>query len=305
MQSCIKDKDEVFIPTHTDYPTNSLKTLIPSKSMHLKLSNSQSHKLKTDFNSYIEIDRGAFLSETEGEIQYELNVIELKNYVDFILQNVDHESSIGITNTIYSFYIAAEQDGNQLSFQEGKTMRVRFPIENEAPGDLALGFGKTIDNSLVWDYFSSNINSRVDYIAWESIQEDGSMKTEYGYEIIINSPGWYSLVSKENNQGFTSSLCVNFEPDFNGDNTAVYLMMNDKRYITKLKMINDNSSTFCLNNLPPTDTHPYTIVSISKSENEEYYYQEKDFEMGSEALNLTFNPSQIDLYDITKELEAL
>jgi len=304
MQSCIRDKDEVFIPTHSDYPTNSLKSLIPSKSMDLRLSNAESHKLTTEFNSYIEIDKDAFISDSEGATEYDLKVIELKNYVDYILQNVDNESSIGITNTIYSFYVSAEKDGVELGFQEGKTIRVRFPYDT-VNDNLALGYGKAENNSLVWEYFSSNIDSRVDYIAWETIDATGNMKTEYGYEIIINNAGWYSLVEKESFSNNSSTLCVSFDPEFNGDNTATYLLMNDKKYITKLKMINDNSSTFCLNNLPKTHEEPYTIISLSKTESGDYFYHEEDIEIDNESLELNFSPLPLNISEIKIALEAL
>ncbi len=304
LQSCIKDKDEIFIPTHADYPTNSLKSLIPSKSLDVKLSNNESHKLTTKFNSYIEVDKGAFDSESEGDIQYDLKVIELRKYVDYILQNVDHESSIGITNTIYSFYVSAEKDGNQLGFEEGKTIRVRFP-HDKLTGELALGYGQAFDNSLRWEYFTSNINSQVEHIAWEAIDENGIMHIEYGYEIIINNSGWYSLVTKESLSSSSSSLCLSYSPEFNGDNTAAYLLMNDRKYITKLKMINDNSSTFCLNNLPATDQVPYTIISISKSVDGHYYYFEQELELGAEALEINVEPHQVNLSEIQFELETL
>jgi len=304
LQSCVEEKNEVFIPTHSDFPTNSLKTIIPSKSLDVTLSNNESQKLTTDFNSYIEIDNGAFISQSEGEIQYDLKVIELRNYIDYILQNVDHQSSIGITNTIYSFYISAEKDGEQLGFQEGKTMRIRFP-HDKINGDLAIGFGQASNNSLKWDYFSSNINSRVEYIAWEVINDDGSMRTEYGYEMIVNRSGWYSLVTKENLPINSNSLCMNFDSDFNGENTAVYLLMNDKNYITQLKMINDNSSTFCLNNLPETLDSPYTIISITKLNNSDYFYHEQEIEFGSESIDINVEPHRLNLSEIEKALETL
>ena len=301
--SCVKEKD-LFIPTYADYPTNSLKYMIPSKSMDVRLDNNESYKLSTPFNSYIEIDEGAFVPKVEASSDYNLKVIELRDYVDYILQNVDHESNIGITNTIFSFYVSAEQEGSQLDFEEGKTVRIRFPHEN-VQGELALGSGDIDGNSLRWDYFSSNVNSRVSYIAWETIREDGSMITEYGYEVIIDSPGWYSLVTKESVPNNTSSICLEFSKEYNIDNTAVYILMNDRNYISKLKMINDNSSTFCLGNLPQTTTVPYTVVSISKTDDNSYHYFETEVEIKEGANEIIVDPVPFNFKELKQALQKL
>ena len=147
--SCVQEKD-LFILTYADYPTNSLKSMIPSKSMDVRLNNNESYKLSPPFSSYVEVDKGAFIPKIEESSNYDLKIIELRDYVDYILQNVDHESNIGITNTIFSFYVSAEQDGSQLDFEEGKTMRIRFP-HTVVPGELALGYGDVSGNSLKWE----------------------------------------------------------------------------------------------------------------------------------------------------------
>lgn len=301
--SCVKERDQ-FIPNNEDYPTNALKSLIPSKSLQVNLKHNESYELTTANNSYLEIDNGVFAASLENNSSYDLKVIELTSYVDYILQNVDHESNIGITNTLYSFYISAEQDGNPLDVQEGKSMKIRFTSENMG-SNLALGYGQLKDNILKWDYYSSNLNSRVSYIAWETIDENGQMKTEYGYEIIVNSQGWYSLVTKEGVSNAGSSICLNYNPIYTNENTASYLLMNDKNYISKLKMINDNSSSFCLWDLPATDEDPYTIISISKTEDGQYHYFKTDVEMDGSADEINVFPSELNFDELRTELEKL
>ena len=305
LSACTKD-EQVFIPDNPHITIQELKYVIASKSIEQKLSNDKSYTLRSDYSSIIEVDKGVFFQQNEAtNLSYDFQYIELKTYQDFILQNVNHHSDdYGLVNTLYSFYISAESEGEELNIDESRHLTVKIPL-SKVNNEVLLGKGEYVEGELRWQYFNTALGNRVKYTEWDSVNEDGVPIKEVGYEVLVDQPGWYSIVSAAENNGDTYSLCLNFDAQYNSQNTLSFVLLEKSNYLTKLDMSNDNSS-FCNLKLPLSTEHDYVkIVSISQFNNDEYYYFQSTLEELNQSNVLDVNPQSINLEQLKENLNAL
>lgn len=301
--SCVDNKD-VFIPNLSEHPIVSLKKQIPSKSTSIEVDVKETNRFVTRFDTYIEMDRNAFVN-SEGSTLFDVKIIEMDEYVDFIMENVEHETNIGIINSLRSIYITAELDGQSVSISEGRKIKIRFPSER-INSPLALGYGRFEEGKLKWDYFQSNIDSRVEYIGWETQAGDGTMITEYGYEIVVDRLGWYSLVSKEEVFNGTGQVCVKYPEETDMQKTATYLMLEDKNYLTHFPLSDANKNfMLCKGNIPLSNNFSYSVISVTQKSENVYLYFEKKLDIDLESQVVEIEPQELDSYEMRKILESL
>lgn len=296
MISCVDDK-EIFIPNELSGPASYIKELVPSQSLYRDLDPQRPQQVLTDYNTRL------ILSENMVEVNpgedYSLSFIELSNYRDYVLHNVEHSSDQGAIHVIYSFYIAIEKDHEVQPFREGAYIDVRIPHE-EIMEPLLVGKGDFESGRLNWFYNNNSLNKGLQYVEWLESDGNENDRTESGYQVRVNSPGWYSLViRKENNYNF-HNICLQFDPLFNRENTLVYLLSDSNLYVSQV-ILNEQGFS-CSEDLPFLNDETYKLVSISEIDNQLYFYKGTvDKTSGS----ISVNPQIINAADLKLELNSL
>ncbi|NNF21085.1 MAG: hypothetical protein HKN67_04025 [Saprospiraceae bacterium] len=302
MFSCYEDS-EFFIPHDEEGPLESLKSLIPSTSDILQIDNGEDHVIVTDYNVQLLVESGTFLSKAEAsDISYQLHLIEMKNYADFMLHNNDHYTGDKIYSPFYSIYVDASLNSNSLDLQTGEKLVVRVPSQ-EPVEELVLGRGMVNQNKLVFDY---NIDGLVDaftYTGWTITSPDGKETIEYGYEFELGKPGWYSLASPVNNTRGDFEFCISVPDQFDKSNTLVYLLSSDFNFITRMNS-DDYNPSFCSSELMLHEGGGVKLITISKIE-DQYYFSENQVIITDNGLDISINPSLIKESELKQRILSL
>ena len=300
------EEGEIFIPTNAVGPFEELNEITNNKSSAHKLNNQGTYSLKTEYNTIIEIENGLFFQQTEDtDIDYEFFVVEMKSYLDFILQNVDHRSELGLTNTIYSFYYSAENNGKSLTVDESKFLKVKIPSER-IDGELFMGKGTVnTDGELSWKYYDNSLNSRIRYTNWEEIDEYGGITKIEGYELLVDNPGWYSIVAKMPRTVQERSICLNLNTNYNPENTLAYIILNSENYLSKFRIGSDGNA-FCISDVPvPTDIDEVTLVTVSYLNDKSYHLHKEEIPLSALQSEYDIIPLPVSRTELIDKLEAL
>ena len=297
--SCVKTVDE-FIPYETTGPIAQLQKLIANNSMNLELKSSEDHEISTSYGATIDVSSD-ILSNTSVE-SYHLHFIEMQTNQDYILHNVDHHSSRGAINSVYSFYIAIDDASyNSLSLSQDKYIEVKVP-HAEITDPVVLGKGSFESGNLSWDYNDVNLNSNVSFEEWEEYDSDGSLHSVEGYVVKVYKSGWYNIASLLENATEFSSVCVSIPSGFNKDNTQLVILSQTKNYTSIIRIQDKEEGYHCSELIPIGPSYDYQLVSISQFE-DGFYFDKTDVDLNASVQYL--NPEKISLNDLKTELADL
>ena len=299
LSSCYEDS-ELFIPHGEEGPLEALKTLIPSTSQILTLNNDSDHLVVTDYDAQILVKAGTFLAKSEAS--YELELIEMQNYADFILHNNDHFTGETIFSPFYSIYIGANLNSNNLDLQTDKELIIRVPSQ-EPLDQIVLGRGSLDQNLLSFDYHIDELSNKIEYKSWTKMTMGGIEITEWGYEFTVNKPGWYSLASTIMDTKGDFEFCISVPDQFDKSNTLVYLLSSDFNFLTRMTS-NDYNPSFCSNELKLLDGGAIKLITISEIDGN-YYYSENQIVITGTGLEIAINPSLINQSDLKQKILTL
>jgi len=299
----------VFTADEIPDPITNLRNHIPTNSSTFGVKNDLDAHIVTDNKTEIYIDAYTFINNSENlNADITINYNEMLSYSDFIIQSVDHHSDLGLTNTIFSFYIDATYANNHIEVYESGSIKVRIP-SNELEADLYLGKGQFQDGKLLWNYELSDVNSEFEYISWEELDPNGGIKLKTGYELTVKKTGWYSFISKiETPTLLEVPFCLDYPQNtvYNNGNTAAYILLNDAgRFISSAGIMSSNNS-YCTVDLPYLQNEEFKVVSISYFENSDaYHYFENDYIINGNISSIEVIPrpvSQSELLVLLKDL---
>ncbi|MDA8693455.1 hypothetical protein N9L92_05270, partial [Saprospiraceae bacterium] len=235
LTSCSDNIDE-FVPNDVSIVNSQLQIIGPSSSSSYNLNNNVESKVKTNKDLEIEVPINTFFSSNESnDMPFQLEIIELNSYVDFITNNITHLSDDGIRDVVFSLYLSAKDtDQNTLTIKEDKSVTVRIPSERYS-GMIQLGSGFVSDNTIAWDY---SLENDVQYTEWIQVNSDNSTEVISGYEFTIEETGWYTL-SVINDVPFELiDICMTLQDEnLNENNTLVYTLLDSYQYLLQAQSI--------------------------------------------------------------------
>lgn len=302
LASCYEDS-ELFIPHEEEGPLESLKSLIPSTSQIQTLNNDTDHLIVTDYDAQIIVDAGTFLAKAESpNVSYDLHLIEMKNYADYILHNNDHYTGDIMYSPFYSIYVDASLNSNSLDMQAGQELTIRVPTQ-EPLSAIVLGRGMVDQNLLTFDYYIEELINELEFTSWKKVTAGGAEITVYGYEFTVNKPGWYSLASAIMDTKGDFEFCISVPDQFDKSNTLVYLLSSDFNFLTRMTS-NDYNPSFCSNELVLLEGGEIKLITISQID-DDYYFSENQIVISDTGLEISINPSLINQTELKQRIIAL
>jgi len=265
--SC-SENSERFIPLDKTEVENKLQRLIPSQSKIVEVNNNKQNLIQSAYDVQIDIMPNTFFSGSENsDIDFRLNMIEMKDFSEFISQGITNRSNDNSTELQYCLYIDAEANGESISLQEGNSLTVRIPSEL-ASNNLVIGRGYARDGEIEWDYSNTSISESMKLVSWEVENDDSSLTQFSGYEFDIPTMGWYSIATTSTQVVTYQDVCVETFEGFNSDNSLIFLIDEDESFLNKL---NDTESgnLLCSFNIP-LSSDQIQILGISYA-NDSFY----------------------------------
>jgi len=302
--SCAKDKDE-FIPNELKPIERELRNLLPSNSSQYILNSNEQSPITSQYNLQIEMDPNSFFEAKESSnYPFQFNFVELATYSDYLSQNITHLTGTRVDNVIYSIYLAASENNEQLSLINDKKIKVRFRSDI-IDDDIIIGKGYIDNGEILWDYDNQSIPTSIDYITWTIKNEDGTNVNVNGYELSVSETGWYSIGSNDNSAVRLSDVCINLNSEFlNAANSVVYFLSKDNKLLTKAQGT-ENNSYFCNYNLPISGTEIQAISISYVDGDQNFYYSQETFSVDALSSNLSLNPEIISKEELKEKLENL
>ena len=173
-----------------------------------------------------------------------------------------------------------------------KEITVRVPSEIRE-GNLQLGNGYAIDQSISWNYSNTIQNSSIKYTEWSKINSENIEEEFVGYEFKVAQTGWYSLSVINDTPNVLQDVCIEIENNnLNSDNSLVYILSNTHQYLLQAQAI--STDEYCSYNVPVTG-NALDIIAISYIESEDqFYYDSKRINPNEIESTLSLSPQQID-----------
>ncbi len=298
---CNRDS-ETFSPLNHNDVESVLRSVVPANSTDLVVSNKKVVSINTDLNAQIEIGPSTFFENSESnDIEYNIKVIELGSFSDYILQNATSDNNLGLVENIYGAFIHAEYDNQKIEIRQSKNIVLRIPSEM-LPGKLRMGYGVSSDESgIFWNFNNGSEEDNINYTSWT----DAHNNKISGYEIKISKSGWVCLsrVVDQHVQSY-NQLCANFDENFTTDNTQVYLLSKSHGFIQS-GIFSSPENPHCIDNIPFTDTD-LTLISITFIEDEsQVYYSSQDINLTDTQESVSLSPVSISMENLQRELLAL
>lgn len=294
--SCVEEKD-VFIPIETNQPISELKKFIPSSSISRTLSNQESHVLISQNGNQITIEENIINDLTES---YQFNYIELLNYKDYILHNLDYSTATCPVDALMSFYLGTETESGSPSFSNGRSVKVRIALENDRK-NIKIGQGSFESGVFRWNYNIPTLNDYSKDVEWLVSDGEGSYRTVRGIELTIHNAGWYSIVDSPDVDFENNELCVSYTEVFNPDNTVAFLMSEGHNYIHQFKL-QTNVASHCTPDIPVREEDSYMLLSISLLDDTYYIFETQLSDFSEEVI---INPEPISKDALRAILESL
>ncbi len=299
------DNIEQFVPNDISVVHTELKNIGESKSSSYKLNNNTLSTISTNMDTDIEIPINTFYNPSElSDIPYQLDIIELSSYSDYITRNITQVSDEGIRDVIHSVYVSAKDNDNKsLSIKNNKEIIIRIPSE-ERDGKLQIGNGYVANNSIAWSYNNAIQNLRIKYTEWTKLNSENVLEKFSGYEFPVSQTGWYSLTVIDDAPYTLNDLCVTIEDEkLNSDNTLVYVVMDSHQYLLQAQSISEDQ--YCSYNVPIASS-TIEVISISYIENEStFYYAAMEINPNQIESTIRLSPQSVNIEDLSSSLDNL
>jgi len=302
--SCSDNVDQ-FVQNDVSIVHTQLKDIGQSKSSSFKLNNNTVSNIATDNNTEIELPINTFFKPSElSDIPFQLDIIELDSYEDYITSNVTNLSDEGVRDVVFSIYISAkDNEKNTLSVQNNQEIVVRIPAENKI-GELQLGSGYASENVITWNYSNTQNNKKIKYKQWSRTNSENVLEEFSGYEFSISESGWYSLTVVKDDQYSLNDVCLSIpEEKFNENNSLVFILLDSHQHLLQAQPL--NSEIFCNYNVPVTG-NTLDIIAISYIDGEDqFYYDSKQIKADDIDSEINLSPVRIDKETLSSKLMEL
>ena len=253
----------VILPTlNVEKLTTELSKISENKTFEAELGG----KISTLDDVSVDIPANACVSKDnkpcKGKIDIE--ILYLRTKADLITNDKPTTSGGKLLISGGVVYIVARQNKEEVKIANGKSVKIRLKINDNATPDPNMRFfeGK-IEGRFKFDWVqvSGNNSPVVTPATWA----DSVSRENKGYEILTDRFGWINCDKFHDEQNLTNKFSVALADSFTNRNTSVFVVFKDINSVVKLEG-NPGSKQFTIPNgykgIPIGKA--VTVVSISK-----------------------------------------
>ncbi len=299
--ACGEDTER-FVPLENAPTQEALIKLAPPLFENFKLDNTTT-SIASQSNVNFDIDMNTFFepSETVNESSYDLQLLEYKEFAQFLTQGLSSDAELGYSEIKYSFLIDANANDESLSIREGEHITVRIPSEDL--GDIGLGKAFFKSETLDWSFNEFKINESIKFTSWKALNSDGQLMDVTGYEFKIYETGWYVMADIQRSSFELTDICIQLSEDYDHENTVTYILSKNNSYLFKLNNT-ESSDLQCGYNIPYVKPDAM-ILNVFYSDNKFFYNLEDiDLSLNQELVTVS-SPKEISDRDLREIIESL
>lgn len=213
-----------------------------------------------------------------GTVQLELK--EILNRTDMILSDAHTLSNNNLLESGGELYLNATQGGQKLKLAAGKSIYVVMPTTTTQ--DMNLFYGTRTSQGVNWNLAASTPTI--------TANPDSSQTSGWAYPFSIDSLNWINMDVFYSDPNPKTKVKVNVSAGYDSSNTAVFVVFNSKKMISRVYSYTPgefNTNYYTL----PTGMN-VNIVAISK-QNGQYYsaFSGTTTITNNHAVALTFYPT--------------
>ena len=275
LTSCVKN-EEKFTPYQDLGLVESLIKRINNGTESYTINPNEYNQIITADEAIITIPAGAIVDKNNQQINGNVKLLytNIVSSGQALLSSnstmVNGEPFYANTMTMVS---AISLQGESLKLNDTDVMSVSYPSDVEMiEDDIKIFKGLETDARFSWSEINDpREQNKLRIGNWEVEGENGSIFGS-GYQYNLNQLGWFGIGKYiSGGSGESMKMCVDLPNLFNSNNTKVFFVFEDLISIVNLQALNENNDGFCGQVNIPDQEGMYSIISISSTENEDYY----------------------------------
>lgn len=276
INSCSKNTEK-FDPYGDTGQVENLLNKIDNNTESYVILGQEDQAIVSNSNLIIKIDAGTIVDREDNVVSGEVKLL-VKNIISaghsvLTGSSTKVNTDIFSANTLLDIRITDKED-NPLFIKQGEQIELLHPVESTIMSEnLRLFQSKSLAGSSVsWEEVSNPESSNMlNQDEWEFQIGTGSIFGS-GYTYTIDEFGWYSIGDYLNTDGTgNTKLCLDLPELFNKNNTKVFFVLKDFISVVNLQALEDTNSTFCGLIVQPQTTESSCIITLSSTEDGDYY----------------------------------
>jgi hypothetical protein len=294
----------VPVPTlNIEKLTTELSKIAENKSFEAELGG----KIITTDNVSLDIPANACVSKDnkpcKGKIDIEILYLRTKG--DLIMNDKPTTSGGKLLVSGGVVYITATQNKQEVKIANGKTLKIRLKINDNAIADANMRFfeGKTDGRfKFDWVQISGQNGPTVTPAVWV---DSVNSRENKGYEILTDRFGWINCDKFHDDQNLTNKFSVTLADNFTNRNTSVFVVFKDINSVVKLEG-SPSTKQFTIPNgykgIPIGKA--VTVVSISKFDDKSTMFDTQDATVSATAI-IKMKPVTVSADEMKKRIQSL
>jgi hypothetical protein len=209
-----------------------------------------------------------------------IEVIEVPTYADLLARQVTTVAANGLLQRMgCAAHLRVFCDGTPIQIRADRTIAIQIPVAQQLPG-MQVHYATPDANGNVHGWTPGT----PDQVFWADWVVNGQ-ENKSGYEILTQRTGWVAAQQPVAAGG--SSFCVTLPPQFDAENTMIWLFLDDEAQGMTQLMMSPGADSFCADNIPTGI--PVRVMAIAKT-GPAYWITHTTTETGTNQ-TLSMNPN--------------